>query len=133
MLHTICTYVTMECAQTCTLEMQGLSSCQLAELARRQSKLVALKLQRDRSLWLGDAVMTTSYVSQLGDLHHISTFNRKEQVSKSKGDRDVEHLSVSRRVKSKNMQNQGGLKRGTSKVVLYNRTKGAPINPLPKI
>lgn len=72
--------------KTCTMEMQGLSSCQLAELARRQSKLVALKLQSNRSLWLGDTVMTTGYVSQLGDLHHISTFNRKEQFSILKDD-----------------------------------------------
>lgn len=71
---------------TCTLEMQGLSSCQLAQLARGQSELVALKLQRNRSLWLGDTIMTTSYVSQLGDLHHISAFNRKEHFSKFQGD-----------------------------------------------
>lgn len=70
----------------CTMEMQGLSSCQLAELARRQSKLVALKLQSNGSLRLGDTVMTTGYVSQLGDLHHISTFNRKEQFLMLKDD-----------------------------------------------
>lgn len=68
------------------MEVQGLSSRQLAELARRQSELVALKLQSNGSLWLGDAVMTTGYVSQLGDLHPISTFNRKEQLSRLKGD-----------------------------------------------
>lgn len=71
---------------TCTLEMQGLSSCQLAQLARGQSELVALKLQRNRSLWLGDTIMTTSYISQLGDLHHIPTFNRKEHFSIFQGD-----------------------------------------------
>lgn len=68
------------------MEVQGLSSCQLAELARRQCKLVALKLQSNGSLGLGDSVMTTGYVSQLGDLHHISTFNRKEQFSTLKDD-----------------------------------------------
>lgn len=66
--------------------MQGLSSRQLAELARRQCKLVALKLQSNGSLGLGDSVMTTGYVSQLGDLHYISTFNRKEQFSTLKDD-----------------------------------------------
>lgn len=70
----------------CTMEMQGLSSCQLAQLAGRQGKLVALKLQSNGSLWLGDTVMTTGYVSQLGDLHHISTFNMKEQFSTLKDD-----------------------------------------------
>lgn len=62
------------------MEMQGLSRGQLAELARGQSKLVALKLQSDGSLRLRDSVMTAGYVSQLGDLHHIPTFNGKEQV-----------------------------------------------------
>lgn len=66
--------------------MQGLPSSQLAELAWRQSKLVALKLQSNGSLGLGDSVMTTGYVSQLGDLHHISTFNRKGQLSILKDD-----------------------------------------------
>lgn len=58
----------------CTLELKGLSSSELAELAGRQSELVALKLQSYRSLWLGDSILTASYVGQLGDLHHISTF-----------------------------------------------------------
>ena len=63
----------------CTLELQGLSGGQLAKLAGRQSELVALKLQSDRSFWLGDTILTTRYVGQLSNLHHISTFNEKEE------------------------------------------------------
>lgn len=66
----------------CTLELQGLSSGQLAELAGGQSELVTLKLQRDRSLWLGDSILIARYVGQLGDLHHISTFNGKEEQTR---------------------------------------------------
>lgn len=63
----------------CTLELQGLSGGELAQLAGGQSELVALKLQSDRSLWLGYTILTASYVGQLGDLHHISTFHGKEE------------------------------------------------------
>jgi len=63
----------------CTLELQGLSGGELAQLAGGQSELVTLKLQSDRSLWLGDTILTACYVGQLGDLHHISTFNGKEE------------------------------------------------------
>lgn len=59
----------------CTLELQGLSGGELAELAGRQGELVALKLQSDRSLWLRDTILTASYVGQLSDLHYISTFD----------------------------------------------------------
>lgn len=59
----------------CTLELKGLSSSELAQLAGGQGELVALKLQSYRSLWLGDSILTASYVGQLGDLHHISTFH----------------------------------------------------------
>lgn len=63
----------------CTLELQGLPSGKLAELARRQSKLVTLKLQSDRSLWLGDTILIASYVGPLGNRHHISTFSGTEE------------------------------------------------------
>lgn len=63
----------------CTLELQGLSRGELAELAGGQSELVTLKLQSDGSLRLGDTILTARYVGQLGDLHHISTFNGKEE------------------------------------------------------
>lgn len=63
----------------CTLELQGLSSGELAELAGGQSELVALKLQSDRSLWLGDTILTACNVGQLGNLHHVSTFNGKDR------------------------------------------------------
>lgn len=63
----------------CTLELQGLSGGELAELAWRQSELVSLKLQSDRSLWLGDAILTACYVGQLGNLYHISTFNGNKE------------------------------------------------------
>lgn len=63
----------------CTLELQGLSGGELTELTRGQRKLVALKLQSDRCLRLGDSILMACYVSQLSDLHHISTFNRKEE------------------------------------------------------
>lgn len=64
----------------CTLELQGLSSGELTELTWGQSELVALKLQSNRGLWLGDSILTACYVSQLGNLHHISTFNRKKKT-----------------------------------------------------
>lgn len=61
----------------CTLELQRLSRGELAELTGRQRELVALKLQRDRGLWLGDSILTARYVGQLGNLHNISTFKEK--------------------------------------------------------
>lgn len=63
----------------CTLELQGLSGRELAELAGGQSELVTLKLQSDGSLWLGDTILTACYVGQLGNLHHITTFNGKQE------------------------------------------------------
>lgn len=63
----------------CTLELQGLSCGKLPELAGGQSELVPLKLQSDRRLWLGDTILTACNVGQLGNLHHISTFNGKEK------------------------------------------------------
>lgn len=42
----------------CTLELQWLSSGQLAELAGGQGELVPLKLQRDGSLRLGNTILT---------------------------------------------------------------------------
>lgn len=63
----------------CTLELQGLSSRELAELAGGQSELVTLKLQSNRSLRLRDSILTACYVGQLGNLHHISTFNGKDR------------------------------------------------------
>ncbi len=65
-----------------TLELQGLSGSELTELAGGQSELVTLKLQSDRSLWLGDSVLTACYVGQLCDLHHIPTFNGKRALMK---------------------------------------------------
>lgn len=59
----------------CTLELQGLPGGELAKLAGGQSELVALKLQSDRSLRLGDTILTASNVGQLGDLYHVSTFH----------------------------------------------------------
>lgn len=58
----------------CTLELKGLSSGELAQLAGRQRELVPLELQSYWSLRLGDAILTAGDVGQLGDLHHISTF-----------------------------------------------------------
>lgn len=63
----------------CTLELQGLPCGELAELAGGQSKLVALKLQSDRSLCLGDTILTGCYVDWLCNLHHIPTYNGKEK------------------------------------------------------
>lgn len=68
----------------CTLELQGLSSGELAELAVGQSELVPLKLQGDRSLWLRDAVLTSCHVGQLGNFHHISTFIGKKRTNSKK-------------------------------------------------
>lgn len=61
----------------CTLELQGLAGGELAQLAGGQGELVALELQSDGSLWLGDPILTASNVGQLGDLHHVSTFRGK--------------------------------------------------------
>lgn len=71
--------MTMKCITKCTLKLQRLSSGQLAKLAGGQSELIALKLQCDRRLWLGDTIVTASYVGQLSNFHHISTFNGKEK------------------------------------------------------
>lgn len=116
-----------------TLELQGLSGGELAELARGQSELVTLKLQRDGSLRLGDAILTACYVGQLGDLHHVSTFNKEEERKRRRFNKEAAEMSdifhsyknkkrrsasvsfKKKRVKRRqNMQNQGGLIRGTS-------------------
>lgn len=68
----------------CTLELQGLSGGELSQLAGGQGELVALELQGHRSLRLGDPVLTAGDVGQLGDLHHISTFNRMEEYTTKK-------------------------------------------------
>lgn len=61
-----------------TLELQGLSRGELPELAGGQGKLVTLELQGDGGLGRGDAALGARNVGQLGDLYHISAFNRKE-------------------------------------------------------
>ena len=58
-----------------TLELQGLSGGELPQLAGGQGELVTLELQGDGGLWLGDAA---GCVGQLGDLHHVSAFDREE-------------------------------------------------------
>lgn len=122
----------------CTLELQGLSSRELAELAGGQSELVTLKLQSDRGLWLGYTILTACYVGQLGNLDHISTFNGKRGTDTSSKtalkshdiltvNKTVYSASVSQRVKkTQDMQNRGGLIRGTSTAALHNRTRAAP-------
>lgn len=61
-----------------TLELQGLSGGELPELAGGQGELVTLELQGDGGLGRGDAALGAGDVGQLGDLYHISAFNRKE-------------------------------------------------------
>lgn len=70
----------------CTLKLQGLSSGELSELTGWQSKLVPLKLKRDWSLRLRDTSLTACYVGQLGNLHHISTFNENKEQTYEKTD-----------------------------------------------
>lgn len=61
------------------MQLQGLASCELPELAMGQGELVPLELQGHRGLWLGDSTRRASKGSQLGYFNYLSTCGKAEE------------------------------------------------------